>query len=208
MDDLDRSLPTHHECRSKRLMAAADRIDCFPESSFVELPHLSRRKRHVVRRALGCQLIHQPHTLLRIGKGERLVSWHRCDRRHPRSLLLTLTQPGHFFGQRRDRRSFKQRGERNFNFEEFADSGDELSRQQRMASMLKEVIMDAGLRDLQQRLPQFHQGLFNRVSWDNPRRGVIGCVFRSGKRASIHLARRTERHRVEPQYDGGHHIVR
>ena len=74
MDDLDRSLITHHKHGSKCLMAPTNGIDRTSESGFVEPPHLSRRKRHVIRRTLRSKTIHQPHTLLRIGKGKRLIS--------------------------------------------------------------------------------------------------------------------------------------
>ncbi len=74
MDDLDRSLLTHHKHRSECLMASTNGMDGTSERGFVEAPHLSRRKGHVIRRTLRSETIHQPHTLLRIGKGKRLIS--------------------------------------------------------------------------------------------------------------------------------------
>ena len=121
-DDLDGPLTGHSEDRPEGLMTLTNGIDRFPKGCFIEGTHLSRSKRHVIRRTFRSQSKHEPHALLRIGKGQGLISGYSDDRWNRRRLLLLAPHTRHFFGQRRDRRSLKHRPQRDVNFKDLAHS--------------------------------------------------------------------------------------
>ncbi|CRM73735.1 hypothetical protein [Pseudomonas sp. 24 E 13] len=86
-------------------------------------------------------------------------------------------------------------------------TADHLDRQDRIAAQLEEVIVEADLLQVQHRAPDGRQRAFQRIAWRHVR---LAVRFRIGLRqgAPVELAVGGQRHAVEHDYVGGHHVVR
>ena len=144
---------------------------------------------------MALQALHQPQPLLsgrhrhagiaaRAGAGGRVRRRLR-DGGAPGSGVLR----GNPCGQLRHRRRVEQRAQRNLDIQAVAQARDDLHRQQRVAAELKEVVVHAELRHLQQRAPDIPDRLLHRGARCG-RLGacLLGSPLRHRQRLAVDLA--------------------
>ncbi len=150
-DHLHRELAAQGEDRAQRLVPRHDAGERPRQGGPVEIARQAHRRRHVVDRRAGHQLVDEPEPLL--GEGERRLRAGALGRRHRLEDRRGLARGG---GRERrragglddrrqpgDRRRLEEGANRQVDFEGLADAAEDPRHQERMAAEVEEIVVDA-----------------------------------------------------------------
>ncbi len=188
------------EAGAQRFVALEQATEGAFQGQPVQRAHQFQGHRHVVGVAGGVQLPEEPHALL--GKRQR-----RTGRALPtlRAIGRGAAAPLKGQGQPCDVRRIEQRTQRQLDGEHFTDFRNDPHRQQRMTADLEEIVVAANLLHPQHRLPDRRQQRFALTL-----RGLVAArlPLRRRQRLAVKLAIGAQRHGLQVQQLGRHHVVR
>ena len=193
-----------HQTRTQHLVSRHDALHRSRERRAIQLAFQRKRTRHVVVHAAAFQRIDEPQPFLAVGQRHRRASIGRLDRRQQ--------QAGHH-GLQRIRhaahgRMLEYHPQRQLDHERLAHRADQPRRQQRMPAQRKKIVVDADSIDAEQVLPQRTQLRFGRRARRHIGRPRPVGIDRRRQRLAVQLAVRCQRHPIQSQIRGRHHVLR
>ena len=204
-DSLHRHPILRDEGRTQHFVAAHDFVDGALHCAGMQVALEPNRRRHVVDRTVGIELIEEPQALLpereRIGFAARHPRQGRAGNRRCRAagLLNAHRKRGH-------RRRLEQHTRRKLYAELFADSRQHHQRLQRMAAQREEVVVGTDCLALEHFGEHCGQRELYLPAWRDESSG--GIVRLLGQQSfAIDLAIAVERQAVEDDELGRHHVL-
>ena len=203
-DDLRRHAFNGIEGGPQRLVTSHDLVEGTFERGDVQRSSEPKRARHVVRRVVRGQLVDEPHLLLCGRQGHRVVCLPPWD---PSGRGLIASAASERFCERGDCRRFEECGQAQILSEYIAQPRNDLSRRERVAAKVEEVVVDADGIHTQDVAPHVHDLPLDLVRRGSKRRLEVRTRrLRVGQRAAIHFAVRRRRERVEHDERRRHHV--
>ena len=202
-DDLDGHAVGHGETSTQRFMPAYDFIERAGQRINVQLSRQVQRGCYIVERVAGLELIEKPQPLLGIRQRQILAAFNWRQFRRTRGSCVLFDQ----HCQQRHCRRLEQQAQWRFHARLAAQLRYHLRCKQRVASQRKEIVIHADLRDFQHVSPDGGQFALQRSAW----RDVLAPArlgVRRRQRLPIHLAVWRQRHGIEPDEMGRHHVLR
>eukprot|EP00659_Diplonema_papillatum_P008381 gene8380-biopygen8349 len=192
------------ESRAQGFMTHDQGLQRRLETAHVQHPAKARHAADVIRRAVGLHLPEEPHALLGIGQWHRLAAVDLADGQLLVTLPGGLDQPD-LLGESPQLAGVEQRAQRQFDVTGLAGAGDDLRRQQRMATKGEEAVPQADAWQRQDFTPDRGDLLFQRCF----RFDVLTYLphrFRQG--AAIQFAAWAQGHRVQAHQLRRDHVLR
>ncbi len=205
-DDLDRLAFVLGEGGAQRFMTARQLGEALAEGVGVERTFHAHEGGHVVGGAVGLELIDEPQALLGEGQRQRTCARHGDNRgcRPPCGSVRGIDARGE--GGHGGR--LEQSAQGQLHTQRGAHPGHELRGEQRVATQLEEVVVDAHTLHAQHLGPEGGELLLGGSARSDVGHGGRGRGrVRSGEGFPVHLGVGSEGQGVQPHQGGGHHVL-